>query len=306
MRMQVIKGSGTNYVLYSKGITYYATARGKLKDNKVLVGDIVDVDECNAQHVIVNVHPRKNQLIRPVVSNIDQMCIVIAPSPKPDYTVIDKQLINCYNLNIKPIICINKIDIANEVFISEIKKIYSFLPTIEISTKTGEGIVALKDIFKNKLTALSGQSAVGKSSLVNVLDSNKNLKTDGLCAKIERGKHTTKHSEIHIIQDDILIIDTPGFSMLDIQNISQGEIAYLMPDFLKYSQNCKYQPCTHISENNMDCAIKQAVQNGELSQQRYQNYKEIFNNIKPEWERRKRDVKNSNFSFNTPRKKQHK
>ena len=238
MKMQVVKGSGKNYTLYCNNEIYYATARGKLKENKILIGDFVKVEKLENQYIITEVYDRKNQLIRPVVANISQMCIVIAPIPKPDFKVIDKQLLNCYNLGIKPLICINKTDIADQDFIKEIKQIYNFLPIIEISAKTALGMNVLTDILKGNLTALSGQSAVGKSSLINMLDNKKQLKTNGLCAKTERGKHTTKHSEIHIISQDILVIDTPGFSMLDIKDIEQSEVAYLMPDFVEHSNNC--------------------------------------------------------------------
>ena len=304
MRMQVIKGSGNNYTLYSNGETYIANARGKLKQTKVLVGDYVDAHYVNNQFVIENVHKRTNQLIRPVVSNIDQMCLMIAPNPKPDLLVIDKQLLHCERLNIKPFICINKSDIADTKFVNEVKKIYNFLPIVTISAKYGEGIQELLMLLKGKLTALSGQSAVGKSSLINCLSQKKQIKTNTLCAKTDRGQHTTKHSEIHIISEDILIIDTPGFSSLEINDIKQSEVAYLMPDFLQHSEKCKFQPCTHVSEKINDCAVKQALANNHISESRYNNYVQIYNSIKPEWERRRFDARNSNFSINTPRKKQ--
>ena len=303
--MQVIKGSGGIYTVLNGNQQLTAIARGKLKESKVLIGDYVSVQEISGETIITAVEPRKNELIRPVVANIDNMCIIIAPTPKPDFSVVDKQLLKCYQLGIKPIICINKTDIADKNFVNEIKSIYNFVEVVQISAKHNTGIIELKNKLANGLTALSGQSAVGKSSLINCLDNNKQLKTDGLCAKAERGKHTTKHSEIHII-NELLIIDTPGFSSLDIVNIEPSEIAYLMPDFVSYSANCKFQPCTHITEPENCCAVKKAVANNEISQERYKNYIEIYSSIKPEWEKKKRNVKNPNFSFNTPRKKSHK
>lgn len=305
-QMQVIKGSGGTYTLFDGKEQINAVARGNLKENKVLIGDFVETQEINGKIVILAVKERKNQLIRPVVSNIDKMCIVLAPSPKPDLSIVDKQLLKCYQLGINPLICINKTDIAETEFVEEIKQIYSFVDVAEISAKEGIGINQLVNKLKGGLTALCGQSAVGKSSLINCLDNNKNLKTDGLCAKTERGKHTTKHSEIHILDEDLLIIDTPGFSSLDIVNIEPSEIAYLMPDFVSYSTECKFQPCTHITEPTSYCAVKQALGNNKISLSRYNNYVEIFNSIKPEWEKKKRDVKNPSFSFNTPRKKRNK
>ena len=302
--MQVIKGSGNNYILLDSltGNTINAVAKGNLKQNKVLVGDFVKVENINGTNVILEVEERKNQLIRPVVSNIDKMCLVIAPTPNPDFVNLDKQILNCYTLRIEPIIVINKCDIASNEFIEKIKKVYNFIDIVCISAKQKTNLNFLIKTLKSGLVALSGQSAVGKSSIINAL-TKKSVKTDTLCAKTDKGKHTTKHSEIHIINKDLLLVDTPGFSTLEVCDIKQNEITYLMPDFIEYSFGCKFQPCSHIKEPENICSIKKALKTGEISELRYNNYVQIYSSIKPKWERRIRDEKNPNISFNTPRKR---
>ena len=302
--MQVIKGSGSTYTLLDRktGNVISAISKGNLKHNKVVVGDIVEVNVVNNVNIISKVAERKNILIRPVVSNIDKMCLVVASVPNTDFLNLDKQLLNCYYFGIEPIIVINKCDIENNEYIERIKKDYNFVKIVEISAKYNKNLDEFKQVLGCGLVALSGQSAVGKSSIINAL-TQKNIKVDGLCAKTDKGKHTTKHSEIHIIDNNLLLIDTPGFSTLELNNIMQNEIAFLMPDFIEHSSNCKFQPCSHITEPENCCSVKQAVKTGEISKNRYDNYVEIYSSIKPKWERRIRDEKNPNISFNTPRKR---
>lgn len=284
--MQIIKSITNCFVLFD-GKTYVnAKSLSKTKQDKLIVGDYVNVETVGADYVISSVLPRKNELIRPMVANIDQLLIVLAPVPKPDFLLIDKLLLKCEMLGIKPVIAINKTDISSIEFVNFVRETYNFLDVIEISAKTNFGFGVLYELLAGKLTALAGQSAVGKSSILNVLCPNALAETNGLSRKTDRGKHTTRHSEIFVLNENSRIIDTPGFSMFNIADLEENQIAYFMPDLVDFAKECKFQPCEHISQKENICAVKKALQEGKISKQRYENYVKIFNCQKPEWKRR--------------------
>lgn len=270
---QVYKVHSNKYFVKIKDKQYVCGARGLLKLNKdeILVGDYVYVQN----QTITKILDRKNRFIRPNVSNIDLIVAVISPIPKPDYYLIDKLLINAIKEDVPLIIVLNKSDIDSQI-LSDIEKEYKNLDLkiINVSAKNNIGICQLKELLKDKFALLAGQSAVGKTSIINSMF-NLDLKTGELSEKIERGKHTTTRSEIFEIEG-IKIIDSPGFAVIDA-DVDYKELQNYYNEYLENSSQCKFRGCSHISEP--DCKIKQMVENGELSESRYERYKEIYNEL---------------------------
>ena len=248
-------------------------ARGllKLNNNEILVGDFVEVDK----DTIVSVKDRTSRFIRPNVSNVDNVVAVVSPKPKPDYYLLDKLYINAVKEGVDFYIVVNKSDIESDVY-QEILSAYSNLDIkfLQVCAKSGQGIDELKQILQNKLSVLAGQSAVGKSSIINAMFGFE-LKVGDLSQKIERGRHTTTRSEIFEV-DDIKIIDSPGFATIDA-NVSAKEIPLFYPEYVDASSECKFRGCTHISEPH--CRVKELVESGVLSKERYNRYIEIYNEL---------------------------
>lgn len=300
----VIKNIANLYTVFcedagGEGVSFLASAQGKLKQSdkqgprenisgycgKVLVGDHVEFDKladggeaitvCNAN--ITKVYPRKNVLIRPPISNIDCLVIMVTKSPSPDFVLVDKLIINCMIHNIKPILCISKTDTMTEQEIEQIISGYKNVvdDIVCLSSQNRKNLEQLTSIIKNQITALAGQSAVGKSTLLNALLGT-NIKTDGLSAKVDRGKHTTRHTEI-FLHGNIRIADTPGFSLIDLK-VDETELRYYYSEFEAF--NCKYRGCMHINEDEGICAVKQAVKTGKINKDRYERYIKIFQELK--------------------------
>ena len=255
------------------------TARGLLKlgKNKILVGDIVEVNN----NQIEKIYPRKNEFIRPPIANIDQLIIVISiANPKPDLQLLDKQLIMAENKNVEPIICINKIDLSEEY--DKIIETYENIgyQVITTNAKTGEGINKIAILLNNKITAFTGNSGVGKSALTNNLF-NKTISEEGETSKkLEKGKHTTKYVELYEITKNTYIADTPGFSTYDVQGITYKDLDKHFIEFVKYIPHCKYRGCAHIKEEG--CAVKKAVEKRQISKERYSRYCELYKKLKEE------------------------
>ena len=248
-------------------------ARGvlKIKSDGISVGDFVFVDK----NTIETVEPRKNHFIRPNVSNVDLVVAVLSPEPKPDFYLLDKLFINAVKEDVDFIIAVNKSDLDTDL-IHTIKKEYLALgiKIVSVCAKTGEEITELKSILQNKLSVLAGQSAAGKTSLVNAMFG-LNLRTGDLSEKILRGKHTTTRSEI-FEYDNIKIVDSPGFAVLDA-DVKLNELPDCYPDYVSVANDCKFRGCSHVSET--DCKVKELVEHGHLSKERYQRYVEIYNDI---------------------------
>lgn len=259
------------------GKEYRAYARGKLRlQGDIYVGDNVKIVFERGDAIIDTVKPRVNQLVRPFVANVDSALIVVAKEPEPDMLLIDKIIINCYIEGIKPVLLYNKADLATEAEINELFAPYKdHIDCVVLSALEKKGLEDLRPYIEGKVVCFAGQSAVGKTSLLNaILDLN--LKTDGLSAKIKRGKNTTRHVEIYeALGGDIM--DTCGFSMLSIVSIDPEELIYYYPDFIEYQNECRFKSCTHREEP--DCAVKKAVNEGKLSKERYQRYLDIFEEI---------------------------
>lgn len=273
MKGKLVKVCSDGYTVRAGGVDYPCRARGKLKllNDGLAVGDDVELEN----GVIVKVYERKNALIRPRVSNIDGVIIVVASEPKPDYYLVDKVLIASKKLGVETLIAVNKGDKDKELF-SVVKSQYDSVCKVILTSATdGEGIDQIKDFIKGKSVVLAGQSAVGKTSLINSIFS-LNLKVGELSEKISRGRHTTTYSEI-FEKEDMMLIDSPGFAVIEA-DVTEEEISSFYPEYAKLSANCRFRSCSHLSEP--DCAVISAVERGELSKDRYLRYKEIITDIK--------------------------
>ncbi|MBQ8178205.1 MAG: ribosome small subunit-dependent GTPase A [Clostridia bacterium] len=275
---KVVKIVSNRYTVRADdGKEYRAYARGKLRlQGDIYVGDNVKIVFERGDAVIDMVKPRINQLVRPFVANVDSALIVVAKEPEPDMLLIDKIIINCYLEGIKPVLLYNKADLATEEEIETLFAPYKeHIDCVVLSALEKRGLEELGKYIEGNVVCFAGQSAVGKTSLLNaILDLN--LKTDGLSAKIKRGKNTTRHVEIYqAFGGDVM--DTCGFSMLSIVSINPEELIYYYPDFIKYQDDCRFKSCTHREEP--DCAVKQAVERGEISKARYQRYLDIYEEI---------------------------
>ncbi len=287
MQGRVLKVMGANYLVYESK-PYNCILSGLIKkNNKPLVGDIVEFsvnDYDKDKNVITKILPRKNQLVRPYISNLDQLFIVLSKSPKPDYLLIEKLIIYAKINNITPIIVINKSDILSEQEIEEIKGQFPTYKIIVVSAINNE-VTELKQLLANKISAFAGQSAVGKSSLINAISPNLNLQTNGLSSKIERGQHTTRHNEIYIMDNNIYIADTPGFSMLSL-DLKPSELKDYYDDFKVFEDNCRYVGCDHINSKAKDCGVVKAVEEGKICLSRFDRYCKIYSELKEKWERK--------------------
>ena len=276
MKGLVIKKNANLFTVeeFSSNIIYNLPASGKTKEFGVFVGDIVEFNE-----TISKVLERKNLLIRPPLANLDTMFIVIAPSPKPDLILVDKLIVYCFVKGIVPIIIINKIDNASDSFVENIKNIYNKVVKVLCVSAKENVLSSLKENIKG-VCAFAGQSAVGKSSLINSIFQTNKAKIGNLSSKIERGKQTTRMIELYKFGKGY-IADTAGFSMLSLNvvlDISERELSTYYPDFLDARANCKYRSCLH--ENGNNCGVVESVKSGKISDVRYQNYIKILQEIK--------------------------
>ena len=273
----IIKGIGGFYYIKTEdGEIVECKARGVFRKKKItpMVGDKVEVS--NGQ--ITEIYDRQNFMIRPPVANIDVLLIVVAAkAPDPNLFLIDKLLVYAKSRNIDAVICINKTDLDKN---EDVVKIYekAGYKVISVSAETGENTDELKALLKDKTTAFSGLSGVGKSSLLNlILDSD--METGDLSEKIMRGKHTTRHVELFEISGGGYVFDTPGFSSLELTEITDIDAGELLEYFPEFPENeCRFKTCVHINEP--DCRVKKMVEDGEISVSRYENYKEMYNILK--------------------------
>ena len=287
MTGKIIKGIAGFYYFHTveAGI-YECKAKGIFRKNKTkpLVGDNVEIDILDADKKIGNVVKileRKNELVRPSVANIDQAVIIFSiVNPKPNFNLLDRFLATMEYLDIEAVICFNKKDIAPEEDLEYIKNEYgkTKYKIIYTSTKLNEGIDELKEVLYGKTSTVAGPSGVGKSSIINLLQSEIVVQTGEISEKIERGKHTTRHSEIININDNTYIMDTPGFTSFYLDGIEANELRNCFPEFFDYEDKCRFNGCVHVNEP--DCGIKAALNNGKISKLRYENYKELYNELK--------------------------
>ena len=274
----IIKNISNDYLVKSGNEEFLCRPRGKFRNMKLipLVGDKVIFDE--EKKYILEIKQRKNSLIRPSVANVDQ-CIVVSSVKEPDLdtNLLDKMLtIISYN-SIEPIICFTKLDLLSELERNEINRYIDYYKSIGYVVVTNEEKDNFKNLFKDKITVLTGQSGAGKSSLLNMLDNNLNLKTDEISYSLNRRKHTPRHTELYQVMDGI-IVDTPGFSSVDFRGMNGEDIRDNMKEMFDNLHNCKYRDCMHIKEDG--CCVKEMVCDGEILLSRYENYKYFVDSIK--------------------------
>lgn len=287
MRGKIIKGIAGFYYVYVEGRgTYECKAKGIFRKDhkKPLVGDDVEADVLDEEAMLGNIReilPRKSALIRPAVANVDQALIIFAiVKPNPNFNLLDRFLIRMERQNLPTIICFNKQDIATEKEKEALRRAYETCgyQVLFISALEKEGLEQVKELLAGKTTTVAGPSGVGKSSLINQLAPKAQMETGDISRKIERGKHTTRHSEIIALGENTYIVDTPGFTSLDISEITKEELGTYYPEFVQYEPYCKFSGCAHISEPS--CGVKDAVAEGKISQVRYDNYKVLYQELK--------------------------
>lgn len=282
----ITKGiGGFYYVTCDGGAVYTCRARGKFrKDGQVpMVGDRVEIDvtDTEAQEgYVTKIAPRKNQFIRPPVSNIDMLLVTFSVcSPDPALEVIDKLTVSAISQGIRCAVCINKADLDREKA-AVLAREYALaeFPVIVCSAKTGEGVEPLKHLLKDKVTALAGNSGVGKSSLLNAMGENFSLKTGAVSGKIQRGKHTTRHTELFALSFGGFVFDTPGFGSFEIERMMAQDLASMFPEIMKHADGCRFPGCSHITEPG--CSVKEALEKGEIGQNRYKSYCALYDTLK--------------------------
>ncbi len=287
MQGKIIKGiAGFYYVHVVHSGIYECKAKGVFRNKKIkpLVGDNVEIeilDEENKIGNIINIYDRENELIRPAVSNISQALVVFAiANPMPNLNLLDRFLVMMERNKIDTIICFNKIDLVDEEEILKLRDIYvkAGYHVMFTSTKENMGIEEVLRVIDGKTTAFAGPSGVGKSSLLNALIPEANSQTGEISEKIKRGKHTTRHTEIFNVSDNTYLMDTPGFSSLYVNDFEKEELKNYFREFIEYNNGCRFAGCVHVNEP--DCLVKEAVENGGISQSRYDNYILMYEEIK--------------------------
>lgn len=286
MQGKIMKGiAGFYYVYCSKGLVE-CKAKGIFRKNgiKPLVGDNVTIEFTDEELLLGNITdilPRSNALIRPASANIDQALVIFAiVKPNPNYNLLDRFLISMKKQNLPSIICFNKKDIANPKEQQELEEAYRACgcQVLFVSGTCKQGIEEIRHCLQGKTTVVAGPSGVGKSTIINALYPNANMETGEISRKLERGKHTTRHAQLFALDTDTFIMDTPGFTALNLDAMEKEELWDYYPEFVPYEEECRFGGCSHISEPV--CGIKKALEAGKISQVRYDNYVQLYTELK--------------------------
>lgn len=287
MQGKIVKGISGFYYVHVVGTGIYeCKAKGVFRNRKVkpLVGDNVEIVVLDEEKRLGNVEEilsRKNELIRPAVSNIDMALVIFAAAkPDPNFNLLDRFLCMMEYQKVPVTICFNKCDLVSEEEKEKLWQIYApaGYDILFTSVKTGENIDNLKALLADKTTTVAGPSGVGKSSLINELQTGVRMQTGAISDKIGRGKHTTRHSEIISIGQDTYIMDTPGFSSMDLPGFEKEDLWTCYPEFVPYEPECRFIGCSHIGEP--DCGVKNALAEGKINQVRYDNYVMLYEEMK--------------------------
>lgn len=291
MRGKIIRGiAGFYYVHVSGGDAeagvYECKAKGVFRKDKrkPLVGDDVEMDVLDGEQRLGNIRellPRHSELLRPAVANVDQALVIFAVArPRPNFNLLDRFLIMMQQQGVPCIICFNKQDLDQEGEGRRYRDIYEAcgFRSISASVIKQQGIGELKELLRGKTTTVAGPSGVGKSSIVNCLQSGIVMETGRISEKIERGRHTTRHSELIAVEEGTYILDTPGFSSLGLFDLEKEQLGKYYPEFAEYEKHCRFGGCAHINEPV--CGVKDALAEGKISRVRYGNYCLLYEELK--------------------------
>ena len=287
MQGKIIKGiAGFYYVDVAESGVYECKAKGifRKEKKKPLVGDNVEIevlDEKEKTGNLIQILPRKNELIRPAAANVDQALVIFAVrQPDPNYQLLDRFLITMEQQEIPSIICFNKKDLAADEEWRGLKEVYETCGYPVVFT----GISQIRKILEGKTTVVAGPSGVGKSSLTNLLQEEVSMETGEISKKLKRGRHTTRHAQLLTVGEHTYLMDTPGFSSLFVEGMEKEELRFHYPEFAEYEGKCRFQGCVHVHEP--ECAVKQAVESGKIHRQRYENYVSFYEELKEQEKRR--------------------
>lgn len=287
MTGKIIKGiAGFYYVHNGKDRIYACKAKGVFRNRKIkpLVGDNVEfsvLDDTLGEGNIDAVLPRSNTLVRPAVANVDQALVVFALThPSPNLNLLDRFLVMMELTDVRVIICFNKVDLGDGGLVDTYRDIYerAGYEVKFISTTESTGLEEMRQLLRGKTTVLAGPSGVGKSSLTNRIQPSAAMETGDISRKIERGKHTTRHSELFYVEEGTYMMDTPGFSSMFTPDLEAEELKAYFPEFSQFEDHCRFLGCVHVGETV--CGVKEALKLGLLSQSRYDNYRLMYEELK--------------------------